>query len=632
MERGRGSPAAEGLRPALLCALALFTLTAAGAPEARGTFGWNAPHSPPMQQRPSFHVDVGMTRVKVAVVDPDGEPVAGLGPADFRLLEDGVERQVQLVLDPLRFSLDVAMVLDFSNSVRRDWSEVAARRSAHAFLDRLSEDDCVFLLPFHQQVGPGFWGAPGDPALRRVIDEYSFDAYTRLYDAVLVAHDALDRRRPDSASAAAEQLRDTLYDTWMEPVTDAACGEPLSVSEARERRAALVVLTDGEDLGSRASYSDALMASWRSEVPVFAVAVGMAAETAIQRRSSTWASGRSTTIGAPSRRVLAREEWENLRTLRVQLGELVRVSGGQLVLQNDLRAGYDATMTLLRSYYVLAYASPTPVQEGWHDLDVELVDDRGEVIVQPGLYRSADSYVSVVGALRRASVAMALGQFSDAAGQFDLAAASGPDIGAPFFGRGLAMEKLARWDEARSAYERSLRSHPGATATHFRLAEVCVELGDYASAWEHAIRAQLGGVDMSELFATLRRRSSAPPEVEQRLAGPVVHLTKPRVPRLEAQVALRDLLHEIATVLDASPPIALTPAVAVADFSIGVWVRKLDDDGGLIARLVVREHASERTHNEPLEIEDIADAELVQQAALEALAGAREWILSRHDR
>ncbi len=629
MEHRVAFKAARSSRRALVCLVALFSL-AAVAPGAAPGLG--APRQADAQQRPSFRVDVGMTRVKAAVIDADGEPVAGLGPADFRVLEDGLEQEVQLVLDPLRFSLDVAMVLDFSNSVRRDWSEAAARRSAHAFLDRLSADDCVFVLPFHQQVGPGIWGVPGDPELRRVIDEYSFDAYTRLYDAVLVAHDALDRRRPDSASAAAEELRDTLYNTWMEPVTDAACGEPLSIAEARERRAALVVLTDGEDLGSRAAYSDVLLASWRSEVPVFAVAVGMAAETAVQRRSSAWASGRSTTIGAPSRRVLAREELENLRTLREQLGELVRVSGGQLVLQQDLGEGYDATMTLLRSYYVLAYTSPKPVQEGWHELEVELVGKPGEVIVQPGLYRSADNYASVVGALRQASVAMALGQFDEALGQFDLAAAGSPDIGAPFFGRGLAMEKLARWDDARNAYERSLRIHPGATATHLRLAEVCFELGDHAAAWEHAIRAQLGGVDMSDLFASLRQHSPAPLQLDERLAGPVVHLTKPRVPRLEAQMALRDLLHEIATTLDASPPIALTSVVAVADFSIGVWVRKLEDNGALTARLVVREHASQRTHNEPLAIDDIADGESVRQAALESLVGAREWILSRHER
>ena len=59
---------------------------------------------------------------------------------------------------------------------------------------------------------------------------------------------------------AAEELEDTLYGTWMEPIEDASCGEPLSPEEALERRAALVVLTDGEDSGSRASYADAAAA------------------------------------------------------------------------------------------------------------------------------------------------------------------------------------------------------------------------------------------------------------------------------------------------------------------------------------------------------------------------------------
>jgi VWFA-related protein len=568
--------------------------------------------------RPRFEVTVGMTRIKAAVIDANGEPVPGLVPSDFRVWENGVEQEITLVLDPVRFSLDMALVLDFSASIERDWSAVSARQAAHGFLDQLGADDCVFLLPFNSQVGPGVWGKPDDVILRAAIDDQGFKSYTRLYDAILVAHDALDQRRPDSASAAAEELADTLYGTWMEPVTDASCGEPLDPYEARQRRAAMVLLTDGEDSGSRAGYADALMASWRSEVPVFAIGVGQAAQR-VRYRGSTW-----------SRRT-SRQQFEAIAALQDQLREIARVSGGQLILQQDLADGYATTLGLLRGYYVLAYVSPEGVEDGWQKLEVKLTEASAEVVVQPGVYRNEDSHVVAVNILREASVKFAMGQYEEALADFDHVARFSPDIGAPYFGRALVLEKLGRYAEARDSFARSLELRPGVPATHSKLAEISLRVGDYEQAWEHAIRAHLGGFSQIETFEALDKVSEQPQDFRARLVGPVVFFMRPRVPELDAQLALADVSHKILAGLDTTPMLAVTNDFHIADVTISVWVRKLGDDGKLSARLVLYDLASSTRREQGLTIDDVRDKEAVQAAISEALEEAREWILERHE-
>ncbi len=612
------SPVCGAVTLALALALA-FT----GAGDAVAGSGQEAAGTQAQDRRPRFEASVGMTRIKAAVIDATGEPVAGLGPSDFRVWENGAEQEVTLVLDPVRFSLDVALALDFSASIERDWSAVSARQAAHGFLDQLGADDCVFLLPFNSQVGPGVWGKPDDVILRAAIDNQEFEFYTRLYDAMLVAHDALDQRRPDSASAAAEELDDTLYGTWMEPITNASCGEPLDPEEARERRAALVLMTDGEDSGSRAGYADALMASWRSEVPVFAIGVGQAAQTA-QYRGTSWNR-------RELRRSSSRQRFEAFAALQDQLREIARVSGGQLILQQDLADGYATTLGLLRGYYVLAYVSPESVEQGWQELEVKLTDARAEVVVQPGVYRNEDSHVGAVNVLREASVKFAMGQYEEALADFDHVARFSPDIGAPFFGRALVLEELGRYAEARDSFARSLELRPGAPATHSKLAEMSLRSGDYAQGWEHSIRAHLGGYSQVEMFEALDKVSEPPEDMRHRLVGPVIFYMRPRVAELDSQIALADVSHEILAGLDTTPMLAVTNDARVADFTVSVWVRRLGDDGKLSARLVLYDLAGTTRREQGLTIEDVHDEEAVEAAIGEALEKARDWILSRHE-
>ena len=147
------------------------------------------------QQR--FEATVSRVRVDVIIRDGDGTFIDDLTADDFRIFEDGDEQTLDLVLAPSDVPLDVAVVIDFSVSIDAEWADPQARDAAETLLDSLSDNDCVYLLPFHHDVGPGVWGAPDDVAVRRLIREYPYGYSTKLYDAIRDAHAALDARAPD---------------------------------------------------------------------------------------------------------------------------------------------------------------------------------------------------------------------------------------------------------------------------------------------------------------------------------------------------------------------------------------------------------------------------------------------------
>ena len=67
------------------------------------------------QQSPAFTSKIEAVRVDVLVTD-NGQPVRGLGPADFEIVDNGVPQQVELVsFDEI--PLNVILALDMSDSV-----------------------------------------------------------------------------------------------------------------------------------------------------------------------------------------------------------------------------------------------------------------------------------------------------------------------------------------------------------------------------------------------------------------------------------------------------------------------------------------------------------------------------------
>lgn len=385
------------------------------------------------QQDAVYRADVDMVLLNVAVIDPGGAEVPELEKADFSVYDNGVRQEIVQFLTPGDSALDIGLVLDSSTSM----TPVAtrARRAALTFMSTLDVEDCVYVLPFTEEVDSGRWGRAGDPVLWSYIDNIVPSGGTSLYDALMggiavleraeteelialgmrpqserrdgsdasddesgVSADAISEeprtgtgapsQDPENATLGAprrrsisSQLGSAVYEVASESeAASERCGGPLPVPGSGDprsaRRRALVVLSDGADENSRASFAQVLTAARATSVPVFPLALGYANED---------------------------------QSLKSRLTELARATGGRLIESaspDALQASYGEIVKLLRSSYLLGYypsaigsqAQPQPrsaeqIAEGdaiglrWHEVSVVLRRPNFRALVRPGYYR-----------------------------------------------------------------------------------------------------------------------------------------------------------------------------------------------------------------------------------------------------
>lgn len=292
-----------------LAILAVIAAAPGGAPEQDG------------ERPPAFHADVRLILHGVAVLDADGRPVADLGADELRVTEDGVLQELTLFLAPNESPLDIVLALDASASLA-PWAAIV-RRAARTFLLSLDARDCVYLLPFNGEAGPGMWGAPYDPALGHRIDSIFLEGTTALYDAVIEGLGALEGASVGGGGCGA-----------------GATGG-LDEFGAPRRRRAIVLLSDGEDRASQRRFDEVLDLAREASVPIFPVMLGAA--------------------GADDRQ-------------RAVLEAMAGNTGGTVIASTDatdLKRAYDDVGALLRASYLVGYR---PLQEedpgAWHEVQV----------------------------------------------------------------------------------------------------------------------------------------------------------------------------------------------------------------------------------------------------------------------
>jgi Ca-activated chloride channel homolog len=200
-------------------------------------------------QNPPFSAKIEMVRVDVLVTE-NGQPVRGLGPADFELLDDGVTQQVELVSFD-QIPLNAILALDMSNSVAGDRLD-HLRNAGRAVLDQLRVEDQGALVTFHHALGLG-----SD-----------------------LTHDL---KRVRSALDAADASGDTAL------VDGTYAG--IMLAESDVGRTLLLVFSDGVDTSSWLSPEAVLDTAKRSDVVVYGVAVRGGAAPRFLRDLSAFSGG-----------------------------------------------------------------------------------------------------------------------------------------------------------------------------------------------------------------------------------------------------------------------------------------------------------------------------------------------------
>jgi VWFA-related protein len=293
-----------------------------------------------------FRSGVDLVNIIATVTDRAGRFVSGLTQQDFLVYED------DRVVDVSLFSaghvpVSLGFVLDTSESM-------AGKKIDHAcgaierFLDQLGPDDEVFLYSFAGKV-------------------VLVQDWTTNRDAV---REGL--RRIDAGGGTA------MYDAVMEAV-------PLAQS-GRNRKKAVVLISDGNDTNSRANIHDVREAVRATEVLIYAVGIDGQGEAVARRRAPINLPRVPFPIPAPGR---PRAPWPVMPQLASQIGsvgvteplnmsalrELTDASGGRAEIvrrSRDLAPVTTAIADELTKQYYLGYASPASGDGRWHAIRVEL--------------------------------------------------------------------------------------------------------------------------------------------------------------------------------------------------------------------------------------------------------------------
>jgi Ca-activated chloride channel homolog len=319
------------------------------------------------QEESWFRSGVELINITATVTDRAGRFVPALERADFRVFED--DRPVEVTNFAVdRVPVSLGIVLDTSESMAGDKMD-HARAAIERFLDRLEPGDEVFL-----------WGFASDV---HVLQEWTTNR-----DA---ARASLQRIRPTGATA--------MYDAVARAVRTAENG--------RNRKNAVLLISDGNDTTSRSDVRDVLRVVRETDVLVYAVGIDGGGKPGIGVRLPL---PRPTPIPFPasSRRVSGlpgplfsqspgRIGWMrgpdrlNVSALR----EITDESGGRtetIRRARDLNPAIAGIADELSRQYSLGYTSPGYRDGQWHSIRVEMRDRSLRVRARRGYFAGHEEY------------------------------------------------------------------------------------------------------------------------------------------------------------------------------------------------------------------------------------------------
>jgi VWFA-related protein len=188
-------------------------------------------------------VDVHTVELYTTVVDRQGRPVEGLGRADFHVFEEGEEQEVRRFEPVDRVSIYAGVLLDTSSSMAEELPEALA--AASRFFDTvLRPRDRAAVVTFNERptLAVRFTGNP--EVLAGGLAGASASGGTALWDSLIFT---------------------------------------LHYFSGVQGKRAVVLLTDGDDQGSRYGFEEALDYARRTGVTLYPIALGAAASTPVAR-------------------------------------------------------------------------------------------------------------------------------------------------------------------------------------------------------------------------------------------------------------------------------------------------------------------------------------------------------------
>lgn len=278
-----------------------------------------------------------VVRLNASVTDRHGRAVAGLGPRDFSVTENGEPREVTQVVET-RAPFNLVLLLDVSGSVEERLDFI--RKAALAFVNTTGSQDRVAVVSFRDDV--------------QLISEFTTDKQL------------LAERLKEIEAGGATALYDSLAYTLVHTL------RPL-----RGERTAVVVLSDGDDNRSFVPFAELIEAVSESGALIYPLYIP---------------SGLIPAASAPAPQVTldpVRTRYLTLTSRAAEEGRrLAEVSGGvfyPVTRLDELQRAYDDVVAQLRTAYTISYSSNLTTTSAERRVRVRVNRDGAAVRLSPAV-------------------------------------------------------------------------------------------------------------------------------------------------------------------------------------------------------------------------------------------------------
>jgi Ca-activated chloride channel family protein len=282
-------------------------------------FALAAGQKPVLQDPHPFQSAIEVTTIAATVFDKDGKIVTGLGRDAFEIFEDG-ERQRVTQFTNERVPIGLGVLLDTSDSMYGKRIQDARATVDRFLFGLLDPADEFFIVAFNHQVHILTEWTNTPEVVRSALEAIKPWGATAVYDAVLRALPIIDRRS--------------------------------------RQRAALLIISDGDDTASDATMREVRSALVRSDAFVYAIA-----------------------IDPKDRRAI------NAKTNPEALREITNESGGRTEVvstSDELTAAAARIAEELNNQYVLGYSSPKGADGKFHSIRVHAIGGEYRVRARNG--------------------------------------------------------------------------------------------------------------------------------------------------------------------------------------------------------------------------------------------------------
>lgn len=357
-ETGPGGPAPEGTAPAPAPPMSPMNTVAPGA-------------SPRNQVNPKQDIftvvsNVNFVLLPVTVKDNEGRLVDGLLPKDFTVLEDGAKKPLQwFTSDP--YLLSVAIVLDLGMP---DVAVQKVNQTFPALVGAFSPYDEVSVYTYSSTVSQASsYGGVGrrlEAVLNQMKTERGHNNGVPVMSGPLAAGGPIVNGVPVGSGAAPVNTPPKEAHVLNDAILRAAFD--LSKRD-RSRRKIIFVISDGREMGSKASYGDVLKVLLSNEIQIKAVAVDSAALPVYSKLE---------------RLHLPFQGYNNL--LPKYSGA---TGGGQVYTElsrNAIEAVYSQAIGEARNQYTLGYAAKTATSPAYRNIEVKVARPGLKIYARDGYY------------------------------------------------------------------------------------------------------------------------------------------------------------------------------------------------------------------------------------------------------